>query len=90
MKSGHVSHVYLNLKGHNWPKVTPKLVTTFNVIAFVLEAMVQPTQRLCDGPSRIKTGKFLWKESECLSSGKRDGYGRAVKGSQCRLAEPAS
>lgn len=52
VKSGHLSHVCLNLEGHSWPTVTPRSVTTLNVIGVVLDVMMLPARGPCDGAIR--------------------------------------
>lgn len=78
MKSGHLSHVYLNFQGHSWPKVTPKSLYNINVIGVVLEVTVQPAQGYVIGPSGVENGRLFWKESE--ASGLREEGQRREKG----------
>ena len=52
MKSGHLSHVYLNFKGPSWPKVTSELVTVFKITDVALDIRVLPANRLCDRAAR--------------------------------------
>lgn len=52
VKSGHLSHVYLNFKGPSWPKVTSESVTIFKITDVALDIRVLPANRLCDGATR--------------------------------------